>query len=146
MSARVQSIVEDTEGAVGVIDGWGGTYMLELIDAGICGVMPGLAVSGPASDGVGKSAAPEIKMQPMSCFEVSFRKSPTACRAWSFFITPKKHCWWREAFFRMPRFATPRSPSMRLTARISIFLIGRSSTWRVDSRWLFVSGAAQPMR
>ena len=26
-------------------DGWGGTYMLELIDAGICGVMPGLAVS-----------------------------------------------------------------------------------------------------
>jgi len=28
-----------------VIDGWGGTYMLELVDAGICGVMPGLAVS-----------------------------------------------------------------------------------------------------
>jgi 4-hydroxy-tetrahydrodipicolinate synthase len=45
MSARVRSIVEETSGAVGVIDGWGGTYMLELIDAGICGVMPGLAVS-----------------------------------------------------------------------------------------------------
>jgi 4-hydroxy-tetrahydrodipicolinate synthase len=28
-----------------VIDGWGGSYMLELIDAGICGVMPGLGVS-----------------------------------------------------------------------------------------------------
>ena len=28
-----------------MIDGWGGTYMLELIDAGICGVMPGLGVS-----------------------------------------------------------------------------------------------------
>ena len=25
--------------------GWGGVYMLELIDAGICGVMPGLGVS-----------------------------------------------------------------------------------------------------
>lgn len=45
MAARVQSVVQATGGAVGVIDGWGGTYMLELIDAGICGVMPGLAVS-----------------------------------------------------------------------------------------------------
>ncbi len=45
MSWRVRSIVEETSGAVGVIDGWGGVYMLELIDAGICGVMPGLAVS-----------------------------------------------------------------------------------------------------
>jgi len=45
MARRVQSIVETTNGAIGVIDGWGGSYMLELIDAGICGVMPGLAVS-----------------------------------------------------------------------------------------------------
>jgi dihydrodipicolinate synthase/N-acetylneuraminate lyase len=45
MSAKVQSIVGETAGAVGVIDGWGGTYMLELMDAGICGVMPGLGVS-----------------------------------------------------------------------------------------------------
>ena len=45
MAARVRSIIEATESTVGVIDGWGGTYILELIDAGICGVMPGLAVS-----------------------------------------------------------------------------------------------------
>lgn len=45
MAGRVRAIAEGTGGAVGVIDGWGGTYMLELIDAGICGVMPGLAVS-----------------------------------------------------------------------------------------------------
>ena len=45
MAGRVRSITEGTKGAVGVIDGWGGTYMLELIDAGICGVMPGLAIS-----------------------------------------------------------------------------------------------------
>ena len=45
LAERVQSIVEHTDGAVGVIDGWGGIYMLELIDAGACGVMPGLAVS-----------------------------------------------------------------------------------------------------
>ena len=45
MCSKVQAIREETEGAVGVIDGWGGTYMLELIEAGICGVMPGLGVS-----------------------------------------------------------------------------------------------------
>ncbi len=45
MAARVRSIVSETGGTVGVIDGWGGTYMLELIDAGICGVMPGLGIS-----------------------------------------------------------------------------------------------------
>lgn len=45
MAAKVKAIVSETAGAVGVIDGWGGTYMLELIDAGICGVMPGLGVS-----------------------------------------------------------------------------------------------------
>jgi dihydrodipicolinate synthase/N-acetylneuraminate lyase len=45
MAAKVRSIVDQTAGAVGVIEGWGGTYILELIDAGICGVMPGLGVS-----------------------------------------------------------------------------------------------------
>lgn len=45
MAGRVQSILDETVGAVGVIDGWGGTFMLELMDAGIRGVMPGLAVS-----------------------------------------------------------------------------------------------------
>ena len=45
MAERVQTLVSETEGEVGVIDGWGGTFMLELIDAGICGVMPGLGVS-----------------------------------------------------------------------------------------------------
>ena len=28
-----------------MLEGWGGMYMLDLIPAGICGVMPGLAVS-----------------------------------------------------------------------------------------------------
>jgi dihydrodipicolinate synthase/N-acetylneuraminate lyase len=45
MAAKVKEIVRETAGAVGVIDGWGGVYILELIDAGICGVMPGLGVS-----------------------------------------------------------------------------------------------------
>lgn len=45
MSSRVRAILEVTDGEVGVIDGWGGTYMLELMEAGICGVMPGLAIA-----------------------------------------------------------------------------------------------------
>lgn len=45
MSAKVSAILEATNGGVGVLEGWGGMYMLDLIPAGICGVMPGLAVS-----------------------------------------------------------------------------------------------------
>jgi dihydrodipicolinate synthase/N-acetylneuraminate lyase len=45
MAAKVDAIRQQTGGAIGVIEGWGGMYLLELIDAGICGVMPGLAVS-----------------------------------------------------------------------------------------------------
>ena len=42
MGPKVQAIIEATDGAVGVLEGWGGMYMLELIPSGICGVMPGL--------------------------------------------------------------------------------------------------------
>jgi 2-keto-3-deoxy-L-arabinonate dehydratase len=45
MSSKVSAILEATSGEVGVLEGWGGMYMLDLIPAGICGVMPGLAVS-----------------------------------------------------------------------------------------------------
>jgi 2-keto-3-deoxy-L-arabinonate dehydratase len=45
MSAKVRAIREATDGRVGVLEGWGGMYMLDLLPAGICGLMPGL---GPA--------------------------------------------------------------------------------------------------
>jgi len=45
MSSKVTAILEATSGEVGVVEGWGGMYMLDLIPAGICGVMPGLAIS-----------------------------------------------------------------------------------------------------
>lgn len=45
MAARVASILDATSGEVGVLEGWGGMYMLELIAAGICGVMPSLSLA-----------------------------------------------------------------------------------------------------
>jgi 4-hydroxy-tetrahydrodipicolinate synthase len=45
MSEKVRAILDATSGEVGVLEGWGGIYMLELIRAGICGIMPGLAIS-----------------------------------------------------------------------------------------------------
>ena len=45
MSGKIRSIIAATNGRVGVLEGWGGMYMLELIPAGICGLMPGLGVS-----------------------------------------------------------------------------------------------------
>jgi len=45
IAGKVRAILEMTSGEVGVLDGWGGVYMLELVDAGACGVMPGLGVA-----------------------------------------------------------------------------------------------------
>ncbi|MGA2983808.1 MAG: dihydrodipicolinate synthase family protein [Terriglobia bacterium] len=45
MAARVAAILEATSGEVGVIEGWGGMYLLELVAAGICGVMPSLSLA-----------------------------------------------------------------------------------------------------
>jgi 4-hydroxy-tetrahydrodipicolinate synthase len=45
MAAKIEAMIVETEGKVGILEGWGGMFMLELIPAGVCGVMPGLAVS-----------------------------------------------------------------------------------------------------
>ncbi|HVW36857.1 MAG TPA: hypothetical protein VHB99_06115, partial [Pirellulales bacterium] len=45
MGPKIRGIIDATEGRIGVLEGWGGMYMLALIPAGICGLMPGLAVS-----------------------------------------------------------------------------------------------------
>ena len=47
MAPRVRAILEATQGEVGVLEGWGGMYTLELFPAGICGVMPGTATLAP---------------------------------------------------------------------------------------------------
>jgi 4-hydroxy-tetrahydrodipicolinate synthase len=41
MGPRIRAIIEATDGEIGVLEGWGGMYMMELIPCGICGVMPG---------------------------------------------------------------------------------------------------------
>ncbi len=45
MAPRVVEILEETSGAVQVLEGWGGLYLLEGIQAGICGAMPALGVA-----------------------------------------------------------------------------------------------------
>jgi 4-hydroxy-tetrahydrodipicolinate synthase len=42
---KFEEIIKATNGEIGVLEGWGGLYLLELIPVGITGVMPGLAVS-----------------------------------------------------------------------------------------------------
>ncbi|WP_266365795.1 dihydrodipicolinate synthase family protein [Tellurirhabdus rosea] len=42
---KFESIIQATEGRIGLFEGWGGLYMLELVPVGIRGVMPGLAVA-----------------------------------------------------------------------------------------------------
>jgi 4-hydroxy-tetrahydrodipicolinate synthase len=45
MFAKVEAIRRATADRIGVLEGWGGMYTLELIPAGICGLMPGLGAA-----------------------------------------------------------------------------------------------------
>lgn len=45
MGDKLTAILDATGGSVGVLEGWGGLYILELVPAGICGVMPGLPLT-----------------------------------------------------------------------------------------------------
>jgi dihydrodipicolinate synthase/N-acetylneuraminate lyase len=45
MASKVKSILQITQGGVGVLEGWGGMYLVELVSAGICGLMPGLGLT-----------------------------------------------------------------------------------------------------
>jgi 4-hydroxy-tetrahydrodipicolinate synthase len=45
MGPKIRDIIRATDAQVGVLEGWGGMYLLDLIPAGICGLMPGLGVS-----------------------------------------------------------------------------------------------------
>ncbi|MCX6217851.1 dihydrodipicolinate synthase family protein [Spirosoma sp.] len=42
---KFESIIQATNDRIGLFEGWGGLYMLELVPIGIRGVMPGLAVA-----------------------------------------------------------------------------------------------------
>lgn len=44
-AVKFEDIIAATEGTVGVFEGWGGLYTMELVPIGISGVMPGLGVS-----------------------------------------------------------------------------------------------------
>ena len=44
-ATKFADIIKSTAGKVGLLEGWGGLYMMELIPIGITGVMPGLGVS-----------------------------------------------------------------------------------------------------
>jgi len=45
LATKLRAIREATRDRIGVLDGTGGLYLLELIPAGLCGVMPGLALA-----------------------------------------------------------------------------------------------------
>lgn len=45
MGPKIRGILAAVNGRVGVLEGWGGMYLLDLVPAGICGLMPGLGVA-----------------------------------------------------------------------------------------------------
>jgi len=44
MGPKIRAIRESTNGEIGVLEGWGGMYLIELANDGVAGAMPGLAM------------------------------------------------------------------------------------------------------
>jgi dihydrodipicolinate synthase/N-acetylneuraminate lyase len=44
MGPKIRAVRESTGGSVGVLEGWGGMYVIELAKDGVAGAMPGLAM------------------------------------------------------------------------------------------------------
>jgi 4-hydroxy-tetrahydrodipicolinate synthase len=57
LTTKLRAIREATGDRIGVLDGTGGLYLLELIPAGLCGVMPGLALADALDVVFGRRAA-----------------------------------------------------------------------------------------
>ncbi len=112
MCSKVQAIREGTEGGVGVIDGWGGTYMLELIEAGICGVMPGLGVSDLLQI-IWAHARAGTRIRLTTCSRAFCRKSVTACKVSNSFSMRRRLCWFPAEFFPSRSCAKQHSLSMK---------------------------------
>ena len=45
LGPKVSAIRQATDDRVGILEGWGGMYLMELVESGICGLMPGLAMA-----------------------------------------------------------------------------------------------------
>jgi 2-keto-3-deoxy-L-arabinonate dehydratase len=45
MATKVLAVRQATEDRIGVLEGWGALYMMELLSTGICGVMPGVGMA-----------------------------------------------------------------------------------------------------
>ncbi len=45
MAPKVEQIIDATGGSIGILEGWGGMYLLENIPAGVCGAMPGMGLA-----------------------------------------------------------------------------------------------------
>ena len=57
MAPKVVEILEATDGAVQVLEGWGGMYLLEGVAAGVCGAMPALGVADVLQETYGLAVA-----------------------------------------------------------------------------------------
>ena len=92
MAPKVAEILEETDGGVQVLEGWGGMYLLEGIDAGICGAMPALGVADILQE-VYDLAVGGNRDGAMDRFQDGAALSwPTACRTWSCCFKWRRGC------------------------------------------------------
>ena len=89
MAEKVSRILEATRGEIGVLEGWGGFYMMELIPSGICGIMPGVPLLRVLMRSTGSVSGGRIS-KPTRHIKAYCHSSSSRWRIWRF------SCMWRN--------------------------------------------------
>jgi len=90
-----------------VIEGWGGMYILELVPAGVCGIMPGLALTDLLAR-VYRLVKAGQREEAYETFQGVLPQIVFSLQNMELFPHAERGCWQRVGFFRLRRCATPR--------------------------------------
>ena len=122
MVDRLIAIRSATAGRVGILEGWGGLYMLEGIAAGIDGIMPGAAIA-DLLDSVFAAAVSEQRERAHDLFGSLLPYISFSLQDFELFLQMEKRVLVRRGIIASPAVrALSRTPSEAMSAHID-FLI-----------------------
>ena len=122
MVDRLIAIRSATAGRVGILEGWGGLYMLEGVAAGIDGIMPGAAVA-DLLDSVFAAAASQSRERAHDLFGSLLPYISFSLQDFELFLQMEKRTLVRRGLIASPAVrALTRTPSAAVSAHID-FLI-----------------------
>lgn len=137
MVDRLIAIRSATTGRVGILEGWGGLYMLEGVAAGIDGIMPGAAIA-DLLDSVFAAAESQSWERAHDLFGALLPYIGFSLQDFELFLQMEKRTLMRRGLIASPAVrALTRTPSAAVSAHIDLLIdqVERLATEVFDQPW-----------